>query len=199
MTIPAGPAPTISIRWPVLMRRILVYDGPQFETRATGRWPGRFLVKTLARGLVLVVALFSLTAPTLAQRPPVRSGPIRVAIITDGPTGRAPFSPDVIEREARNVLGTDPVLVLPPDKRFAGDWTRDGVNAALDRALADRQVDVVLAMGILAAHELAQRPTLPKPGISAVVIDPILQKFPLRQGTSARKNFTYVADFQNVG
>jgi outer membrane protein TolC len=160
---------------------------------------GEVLVKTLARGLVLVVALFSFIAPTLAQRPPARSGPVRVAIITDGPTGRAPFSPDVIEREARNVLGNDPVLVLPPDKRFAGDWTRDGVNAALDRALADRQVDVVLAMGILAAHELAQRPTLPKPGISAVVIDPILQKFPLRQGTSGRKNFTYVADFQNVG
>lgn len=157
------------------------------------RWPGEVLVITLARRLA-AVALFLVNAAALAQAPPVR-----VAIVTDGPVGRETISPDIVEREARNVLGTDLTLALPANKRFAGDWTLAGVNTALDRALADREVDIVLALGILASHQLAQRPTLAKPGLSAVVIDPMLQGFPLRQGASGRKNFTYVADFQNVG
>ncbi len=148
---------------------------------------------TRARRLA-AVALVLINAAAPAQAPPVR-----VAVVTDGPVGRETISPDIIEREARNVLGTDQTLALPANKRFAGDWTVGGVNAALDRALADHEVDVVLALGILASHQLAQRPTLVKPGLSAVVIDPMLQGFPLKQGASGRRNFTYVADFQNVG
>src|SRR5262249_5307155 len=123
---------------------------------------------------------------------------IRVGVVTDGPAGRAVFSPEVIEREVRNVVGSDLSIVLPENKRFAGDWTRAGVNAALDRALADKQVDVVLPLGILGSHEAGHRTALTKPIIAPFVIDPMLQTFPLVQGTSGRKNFTYVADFHSV-
>jgi outer membrane protein TolC len=148
---------------------------------------------------MVTVLLFG--APALAQRaqPPATPAPVRVGIVADGPTGREMFPPEIIEREARNVLGSDSALVLPANKRFTGDWTRPGVNAALDRALADREVDVVLTLGILASHEAGQRATLPKPVIAAQVIDPVLQRFPLSQGTSGRRNFTYIADFQSVG
>ena len=116
----------------------------------------------------------------------------------DGPTGREWFAPEIIEQEARNVLGQDLPLVLPANKRFTGDWSNAGVSAALDRALADREVDIVLTLGILASHDAAHRGSLSKPTIAATVIDPILQNFPLVQGTSGRRNFTYVADFQSV-
>ena len=141
-------------------------------------------------------------ADSIAQtgaRPASAPMPVRIGVVQDGPTGREMFPPELIEQEAREVLGADLPLVLPADKRFTGDWTNGGVSAALDRALADRSVDIVLTLGVLASHEAAHRATLAKPTIAATVIDPILQNFPLAQGTSGRRNFTYVADFQSVG
>ncbi|MEJ0039362.1 MAG: TolC family protein [Gammaproteobacteria bacterium] len=149
-----------------------------------------------------MVAMLLIGAHSLAQtgaRRPAVPTPVRIGVVVDGPTGREMFPPELIEREARDVLGSDLPLVLPADKRFTGDWTNSGVSAALDRALADRGVDIVLTLGVLASHEAAHRATLAKPTIAATVIDPILQNFPLAQGTSGRRNFTYVADFQSVG
>jgi hypothetical protein len=64
--------------------------------------------------------------------------------------------------------------VLPPDKRFTGDWPPAGATAALVRALADREVDVVLTLGILTSQQAARLTTLPKPVIAPLVIDPVL-------------------------
>jgi outer membrane protein len=152
-------------------------------------------VNVLVRCLTML-ALLLIGAAAVAQ---TARAPMRVSVITDGPAGREIFPPEVIEREARNVLGSDLPLQFPGNARFAGDWSLNGVNAALDRALSDRNVDIVLALGILASHEAAKRATLAKPVIAAAVIDPLLQKFPLAQGASGRRNFTYIADFQSVG
>jgi outer membrane protein TolC/ABC-type uncharacterized transport system substrate-binding protein len=123
---------------------------------------------------------------------------VRVGIVTDGPTDRVMFSPAMVERELANVVGPDMDIRLPADKRIAGNWTLAGVDAALDRALADKDIDMVLTLGVLASHQAAQRARLPKPVIAPLVIDPKLQGFPLMEGTSGRKNFTYVADFQGL-
>ncbi len=60
----------------------------------------------------------------------------------------------------------------------------EGAEAALDRALADREVDVVLTLGILTSQQAARRKSLPKPVIAPLVIDPVLQGFPLMEGRS---------------
>jgi outer membrane protein len=123
---------------------------------------------------------------------------IRVAVVTDGTAGRMVFSAASIEKELVNVAAPDTQILLPESKRFAGDWSLAGAGAALDRALADRDVDVVLTIGILASQQAARRKSLPKPVIAPLVIDPVLQDFPLVEGRSARHNFTYVADFHSV-
>jgi outer membrane protein len=123
---------------------------------------------------------------------------VRVAVVTDGPAGRQVFSAEAIEKEIANVASPDITIVLPAESRFSGDWSLDGANAALDRALADRGVDVVITLGILTSQQAARRASLPKPVIAPLVIDPILQGYPLTAGRSGRRNFTYVADFQSV-
>ena len=123
---------------------------------------------------------------------------IRVAVVTDGDAGRQVLSVAAIEKEIANVASADTTIVLPPQSRFAGDWSLEGANTALDRALSDRNVDVVITLGILTSQQAARRATLPKPVIAPLVIDPILQAYPLTEGHSGRRNFTYVADFQSV-
>lgn len=124
---------------------------------------------------------------------------VRVAIVTDGPSGRQVFSVESIEKEIVNVASADTTIVLPTESRFTGDWSLAGASSALDRALADKSVDMVITLGILTSQQAAQRTSLPKPVIAPLVIDPVLQGYPLTEGRSGRRNFTYIADFQSVG
>ena len=98
--------------------------------------------------------------------------------------GAQMFSAEVDRERIANVAAPDTQIVLPADKRFAGDWSLAGAEAALDRALADRDVDVVLTLGILTSQQAARRKSLPKPVIAPLVIDPVLQGFPLVEGRS---------------
>jgi outer membrane protein len=145
--------------------------------------------------IVVVLGLdFALTLAAQAQT--VRM--VRVAVVTDGPTDRHALSVNQLAQAVADIGNTELEISLPPDRRFSGDWSLAGIDAGLDRALADPGVDVVVTLGILASHEAAQRRTLPKPVIAPLVIDATLQGFPLQGGVSGRHNFAYAADFQRI-
>src|SRR6185312_10137841 len=91
------------------------------------------------------------------------AAPLRVGIVTDGRNDREILSPASIEQQIEQVTGKDPQVVLPADKRFAGDWSVAGADAALDRALSDKDVDVIVTLGILASQQAAHREKLTKP------------------------------------
>lgn len=149
------------------------------------------MVAAHLRNAALTFALLVLSLPAGARD-------VRVAVITDGPASRQIFSVADIERQMVNVASPGTNILLPADKRFTGDWSLEGADRAIDRALADRDVDLVLTLGVLASQQASRRPVLPKPVIAPIVIDPILQAFPLVEGRSGRRNFAYVADFQSV-
>jgi outer membrane protein TolC len=124
---------------------------------------------------------------------------ITVGIVTDGPTERPLISPANLKRAGESVLaGSDLTIAWPADKQLAGGWSVGGVRQALDHLLADEQVDVVIALGIVASNEAARHATLAKPVIAPVVPDPLLQNFPLQDGRSGRHNFTYVTTFNGI-
>lgn len=123
---------------------------------------------------------------------------VTIGIVSDGPQERAMLRRDFILAEARSVLGTTLDIRIPDEKRLEGGWTREGIRAALDRLLADPEVDIVLALGLVSSYEAAHRESLAKPVIAPIVTDPVLQGYPLKDGTSGRHNFVYVASFQGV-
>lgn len=123
---------------------------------------------------------------------------VRVATVADGPMAREILPAVVLESEVANVTGSDVRIEFPQDKRFVGDWSMSGADAALGRALNDKDVDVVLTLGVLGSQQAAQRIAPVKPVIAAAVADPVLQEFPLKNGASGRRNFTYIADFQGI-
>jgi outer membrane protein len=145
--------------------------------------------------LLLLVASWLLGAEVLLAQPAA----VRVAVVVDGPTDRVVFSPELIAREAANVGAGDVTIVFPETARESGDWSLAGAAAALERALLAQDVDVVLTVGMLAAHAAAHREAaLTKPVIAPFVADPRLQTFPFDAGTSGRANFTYIADFSGI-
>ncbi len=153
--------------------------------------PRRGVTKVVSATIVYTIAMLALVSAAAARD-------VRVAVVIDGPAGRQVFPVAAIEREIANVAAPDTRILLPADKRFVGDWSLGGAATVLERALSDRDVDVVITLGILASQQAAHRASLPKPVIAPLVIDPILQDYPLTGGRSGRHNFAYVADFQSV-
>lgn len=139
--------------------------------------------------LALLALLLFVPDAASAQRAPLVP---RVGVVLDGPS---PVSDSIrvqFEREVAAFFGSAPGVTFPARARLTADYTLAGSAAALDRLLADREVDVVLALGPIASHELARRRTLPKPAIAALVIDAALQALPVADGASGVKNLSHV-------
>jgi outer membrane protein len=138
-----------------------------------------------------IAFLLSVTTPVFARE-------VRVGVLLDGPSAREVINADALEHAASAVYGDGLTLTVAPQSRLNGNWNVTALNAALDRLEADPQVDVVVTLGFAASHLVAHRPRLPKPTIAASVLDPVLQSFPLKGGTSGRHNFSYVTNFDRV-
>ncbi|HSD70657.1 MAG TPA: TolC family protein [Woeseiaceae bacterium] len=146
----------------------------------------------LQRAMLCALLLASAAAGAQTER-------MRVAVITDGPTDRQVLSVEFFRQAVLDTVAGTVDIEFVTDPRYVGDWTLRGVDAAIDRALAEPDVDVVLPIGILGSHQAATRSVLTKPVIAPMVIDPVLQGFPLASGVSGRNNFAYVADFHGIG
>jgi outer membrane protein TolC len=129
---------------------------------------------------------------------PVAAREVRIGVLVDGPPAREGINAEALEHAAAAVYGDGLTLTIAPQKRLNGNWSVPALNAALDQLEADPQVDIVVTLGFAASHLVAHRTRLPKPTIAASVLDPVLQTFPLKGGTSGRHNFTYVTTFNRV-
>ena len=152
-------------------------------------------MKPLVSRLSFCLVLLCLwTSPSWGQT-------ITVGLVTDGPEARpgigVPIS--VLSQEIESLLGNERTVVFPPDKRIDGGWELEGVRDALGRLLADPEVDIVMALGVVSSHEAA-RMDLQKPLIAAMTGDARLQAFPIsaQTGGSGKPNFVYVSSFRTI-
>ena len=141
-----------------------------------------------ARCVVLACVLAS---PLVAQ-----ARPARVAVILDRDSPRFRPLVDAFQREVRGFFRPGEIELLPPQ---AGDGTASGVTAALDRALRDPSVSVVVALGSVGSHILARSGIPLKPSIAAIVIDASWQDIPQRDGASGVRRLAYVDQSYPVG
>ncbi len=136
--------------------------------------------------LAFTAALFSLSSSALAQVPN-----LRVGIVIDGPWERNDEIRQMIHHETATLTDGEFDVRFPADKDITADWTTDGVRQALDALLADPEVDLVIASGVLASIDAVQRSPLPKPVIAPFTIFPeILGLAPT--GGSGIRNLSYV-------
>lgn len=111
-------------------------------------------------------------------------------LIADSDTPRYRPLEDQIEREIRGFFPADELELLP---MMAGDGSPAGVRRVLDRALADTSVAVVICLGPIASHLLAQGGPPPRPAIAAAIIDPAWQGLASREGASGVRGLTYTS------
>ena len=148
-----------------------------------------------ARFITWIIAFLGilLVKPVYAQDSAGLPRVVRVGVVTDGPSEvyeAAAF--ELIRKELLALTRKELDVRMGPDKRLVADWTIEGTHRAIDAMLADEQVDLVLALGVLATHDVVGRSELPKPCVAPVVVAPKIQGVEGPQGLLQRKNLSYV-------
>lgn len=145
----------------------------------------RKLLFIILFGLMIVVCLIS---PSNASDP----GAITIGIIVDGPWERNDVILEMTRQEVLALTEGEFDVRFPQDKMIVADWSNSGVSDAIDQLLDDREVDMVLAFGVLASDNACRRERLPKPVVAPFVIDIELQGVPFKDGTSGVENLHYL-------
>lgn len=139
--------------------------------------------------LLLVIVLALPNAVHAARKLPI----VRVAIVTDGPSERVSSLRVLFLEEMRTVNRGEFDIQAPADLQLEADRTLAGVDAALDKVLADPRTDLVVTLGVLGSHVAAQRDNLPKPTIAPLISGHRLQKIAFKDGSSGKQNLSYVS------
>ncbi|MBT8089352.1 MAG: TolC family protein [Gammaproteobacteria bacterium] len=138
-------------------------------------------------GLLLCVVMLFAT-PVAAQQQFV------VAVVGDGPADR------FAEQHQKYI---DELLTLTANefdvqiRRSAGKWSRESINAVLDNAYADPEIDMVLATGFLANQIAAIRREYSKPTFLPQIIDTGLIVGDPAIGRSGVRNLNYLSAYAN--
>lgn len=118
---------------------------------------------------------------------------VTLGVLVDGESERSMTLLDMLRSEIDALTKNEFDLRVPDDKIVIADWTRAGVEIGMGRLLGDREVDLVLGIGAIAADVAANRGVIPKPLITPLAIDADVQGFPFdaTTGGSGAHNFTY--------
>ena len=131
--------------------------------------------------------------------PPALSAPkrrvVRIGIVEDGPTQRLTHGLDEVKREILSLTSREFDVRFPPSKTIVDKWNPAEIKRAIDRLLADPQVDLIIAAGYLASNDACQRRKLSKPVVAPVILDVDIQNLPLKDGGSGVKNLSYIDPF----
>ncbi len=121
---------------------------------------------------------------------------IDVAVVIDG-------SPDRLEE--RNKVYVDELLALTEGEfdvrisRINGNWSEEGINAALDQAYADPQIDMVMVTGFAGNQVAAMRSDFPKPTFLPVMLDIGVLPSQAVEGKSGIRNLNYLTLYTDFG
>jgi outer membrane protein TolC len=144
--------------------------------------------------LILVLSACLPVAPKWAEARQDSGLPIvTIGFVMDGPWDRLEKTKAEIEEEAASLLRNEFDVRFPETKQILGDWTDKAVSDGINRLLADPEVDMVIALGVLASNDAAIRGDLPKPVLAPVVLDVELQGLPQQEGASGVSNLSYTA------
>lgn len=128
-----------------------------------------------------------------------QAGTVRIGIIYDGESSYFQKTREIICNEIQGVTHGMHQVGFPADIQVNGGWNVQEINKALDRLLASNEVDMILALGEVSAHEACRRHNFSKPVFAVPVVDAKLQEIPSQKGTSGVRNLNYINTFSDIG
>lgn len=172
------------------MNRVFVYD-PQYSFLRSRSPMLRKNVILLSVFILVLVLSFS-TGSSAFSGP----GPVNIGIVRDGPMPRFDKHFPLIVSEIEALVGDEFDVRFPKGKNIHGNWSVSGIKSATESILKDRDVDIIISLGVISSHFLCHRKVLEKPVIAAVVIDADIQGLPAYGDASGVENLCYIKSFQ---
>ena len=115
--------------------------------------PRRCSIRACVLVLYVIAVLFLFSAP--AQAEDLQT--VTIGVLIDGESTRTMTLLDLLRTEIDALTHAEYDLRLPEDKMVIADWSRAGVEIGMGQLLADGEVDLVLAVGAIAADVAANR------------------------------------------
>ena len=140
----------------------------------------------------LLIALSTLVPPKSTGQSAPALPVVRVGTIVDGPWGRNQEILAAFQSEILALTEREFDVRFPESKRLIGDFAPASIKSGLDQLLADPEVDLILALGPVASHDVSLRGSLPKPVVAPFIIDPAVQGLPEKSGASGVRNLSSV-------
>lgn len=143
---------------------------------------------------LLLVTFFTTEGTSYGGRNP---SVVRIGTVADGPSALMPELRSLITREIQDLTRGEYEVRFPPALQLQGNWSSKDIRQGIDHLLSDRQVDLVIALGVIASNEVSHRRTLSKPVIAPFIIDADLQGLPRTKDSSGRHHLNYLASFKS--
>ncbi|MCG3205517.1 MAG: hypothetical protein KCHDKBKB_02239 [Elusimicrobia bacterium] len=115
-----------------------------------------------------------------------------VGIVTDGPAEKTEEIKSAFLKELTTLTENEFQINAPPTKQWNGNWSAKGIEAALDQANNDRNVDAVLVLGFAASQQAAQRKTFRKSTFAPFVTNALKPELPQKGEGSGISNLNYL-------
>ncbi len=121
-----------------------------------------------------------------------------IAIVTDGPTDFNEDFEEQMKDEIDQLLGRDFNVKFPDELRFDGQWDYKKITKGVDKALKSRKTDLVITLGTLSSQIAVTKKSFKKPLIASTIINPKMQGAPYKNGTSNKRNLTYINGYFDI-
>jgi outer membrane protein TolC len=142
----------------------------------------------------IVMFVLAMSTLLIAQQTNAQPQVVRIGVVVDGPWEGNEYVRGLSQQEIGDLLRGEFDVRFPDDKYIIADWTIQGVKSAIDRLLADPDIDLLITWGVIGSNDVTHRDGLSKPVIAPVVIDPVVQALPKTgDGSSGILNLNYVA------
>nr|NJM02880.1 TolC family protein [Desulfobacula sp.] len=127
-----------------------------------------------------------------------QAGTVRIGIVYDGESSQFQKTREIILNEIQGVTQGVHHIDFPAGSQVNGGWNVQEINKAIDRMMDAGDVDMVLALGEVSAHEACRRRNFSKPVFAVPVVDAKLQEIPSQKGTSGVRNLNYINTFSDI-
>jgi len=121
-----------------------------------------------------------------------------IAIVTDGPTDFNEDFEEQMKDEIDQLLGRDFNVRFPQTLRYDGNWNYKKITKDVKKALNSNQNSLVITLGMLSSQVAVRQKNLKKPIIASTIINPKMQGAPYKNGTSGRRNLTYINGYFDI-
>ena len=146
--------------------------------------------------LFIVIFIFVLLIPNASSQD---RASVTIGILHDGASSHLEEFIDKLNIELSTLLGSAYEIQVPEDKILSARWSAGIADANYENLIKDRQVDIIVGVGILSGSVIASKDLYPKPVIVMGIIDPILQGITsTAQNTSGVHNLTYILFSQSI-